>query len=276
MIQALYDPVLGGHLLDSTQQGAAFQNDLLFMNVVSTLHAQGIAAPAATIVEKNGILDLRLLCSPIEDQGGIGSCSANAVVGALEFLQIRNTSKHTNLSRMFLYYNARLMDQRQNEDKGSHLRLAIGTLSSIGTCSEAKWPYDPKRVFVRPSWGSYREAFPNKVGAYYRIGGSSTTRIDLIKRALQGQHTVCFGVTVDDAFKLYRSGTLTMPTDDRGDTGRHAMLIVGYDNTRHTFIVRNSWGTWWGEKGYCHMPWGYLAASDAEDFWVVTLAPTHV
>lgn len=219
-------------------------------------------------IEHNGVLDLRKWCSPVEHQSAAGSCVGNGVVGALEFLQIRNGKPYQDLSRLFVYYNSRLMHKSQEKDEGTYIHLAFGTLSSLGTCSEEKWPYDLTKLFIRPSWGSYREAYPNKIDSYYSIGGTGQTRIDFIKRALRAQHVVVFGMIVDQAYMNYTGGRVDMPQKTRVNSGGHCQVIVGYDDNTQCWIVRNSWGTGWGDKGYAYVPYAYLDASDANDFWV--------
>lgn len=261
-----YMPKLGGYRRD-----IASHEDYKFED-----HVDMIAAAGTPQAEVSGVVDLRQWCSPIEDQGHLGSCVGNGVVGALEFLQLRNGQRLTDLSRLFVYYNSRLMHQDQDKDEGTFIRMAFGTLSSLGTCTEAKWPYDTGKVFVRPSWGSYREAYPNKIDSYYSIGGNGQTRIDFIKRALRAQHVVVFGMIVDQDFMNYRGGIVAMPKQVRINSGGHCMVIVGYDDNKQCWIVRNSWGTWWGDKGYAYVPYAYLDASGANDFWVPYLPGTSM
>lgn len=265
-----YMPKLGGWRPDSQMPGASADVDWKFSANKATLLAAsvGVSSPG---VEVDGVLDLRKWCSPVEDQGRLGSCVGNAVVGALEFLQIRSGMTLTDLSRLFVYYNSRLMHQDQDKDAGTYIRLAFGTLSSLGTCSERRWAYDVNKVFTRPGWSCYRDGYANKIGSYYSIDSKGQERIDQIKEALQTQHPVVFGVLVDREYaKFTGSGVVSMPGSSRQDVGGHAQLIVGYDENKRAWLVRNSWGTWWGDAGYAWVPYAYLDASDADDFWVAT------
>ena len=265
MTESTKTPKLGGWLPDSTQPDLERHVDVLFHDNVS----QVVSSMTTTVIEKNGVIDLRHWCSPVENQRDLGSCVGNSVVGALEFLQGRDGLPQKDLSRLFVYYNSRLMHGAQEVDGGTYIRLAIGTLSSLGTCSEEKWPYDTSKVFVRPTWGSYREAYANKVGSYYRIIGTGGDRIDQVKKAIQTCNPVVFGVSIDQAFLNLRTGDV--PEIDKSRiVGAHAMMICGYDDTSQKLIVRNSWGTMWGDGGYCRMPYTYLDAGDADDLWVVT------
>jgi len=267
-----YKPKLGGWAQDIKQpleKGELQHPDLILGD---NLHALSAKALPNVIVEVNGVLDLRPWCSTIEDQGHIGSCVGNGTVGALEFLQIRNGVTLQELSRLFIYYNARLMTQEQDQDVGCYIRIAFATLSSLGTCSEAKWPYDVSKVFIRPSWGAYREAYPNKITSFYRIASEGQERIEDIKFALRSNHPIVFGMIIDDEYqKVGFDGRVLMPGNSRANPGGHCQMIVGYDNNTKCWLVRNSWGKNWACDGYAWAPWAYLDASEANDFWVPTL-----
>ena len=262
-----YVPKLGGWKLDSEDSSSTRSADFAFIDNIEKIEKRGYEL-SNVVSESMNVLDLRRWCSPVEDQGQIGSCVGNGTVGALEFLQIRNGLQFQDLSRLFVYYNARLMVRAQEEDVGAYIHLAFGTLSSLGTCSESKWPYDTNKVFVRPSWGSYREAYANKINNYYRINSTGEDRINLIKIACQSQHPIVFGMIVDEEYQNYRGGVVRMPRSTRVNPGGHCQVIVGYDDNKKLWIVRNSWGTWWGDGGYAWVPYEYLDASDANDFWV--------
>jgi C1A family cysteine protease len=217
----------------------------------------------------SGVVDLRKWCSPVEFQADVGSCGANATVGDLEFLQIRNGLPYVDLSRLFLYYNARVVLNDAERDSGTFIRLLMSTLTTLGTCSEELWPYDTNKVFVRPSWDSYRAAYDNKIDSYYRIAGTGKDRVEAVKRAIIAQHPVVFGMLVDQAYvDVGSDGMIAMPKSTRVNAGGHAQLIVGFDEGKRRFIVRNSWGIRWADDGYAYVPYDYLDASEADDFWV--------
>lgn len=215
-------------------------------------------------------VDLRRWCSPVENQGDIGSCAANAVVGAMELLRIEAGHPHVDLSRLFLYYNSRLMHQAQDRDEGTIIRLAMGTLKSLGTCEEKLWAYDPEQVFVRPSIAAYQEAYANKIGGYELIDATGKERVEQIIDALSGGYPVVFGL---DATQSFVDGRSAYPSFYGPSVGSHAMLIVGYKRKTDELIVRNSWGPQWGDSGYCYLKSSVLDDRDAFDFWVPHEAP---
>lgn len=215
-------------------------------------------------------VDLRIWCSPVESQGEIGSCCANAIVGALELLRIKNGRPHVELSRMALYYNSRLMHRAQDRDEGTIIRLAMTTLSSLGTCSEETWPYAPSNVFVRPPWRAYREAYANRIGRYELISGRGVDRIAACVDALEGGYPIAFGMDITQSFVNDRTGH---PYFTGPSVGGHAMLIVGYKRAAREFIIRNSWSESWGDSGYCYLHESALDDRDAFDFWVPHEAP---
>jgi C1A family cysteine protease len=258
-----YTPKLGGWKCDSSQPAADQQVDLKFDDLAPKL--------AVKASSESGVIDLREFCTAVEDQGHLGSCVGNAIVGALELSQKRDGKFFADLSRLFVYYNSRLMLGEAGNDSGTIIRVAMGTLAAIGTCTENKWPYDISQVFVRPTWGSYREAYAAKIDKFYRIDGTGTDRINAIRQALAAHHPVVFGTNVDQGFMDTGSNGLVPPYSGKS-LGGHALLIVGIDDNEQRLIVRNSWGLLWGDLGYCYMPFSYIDAAEADDFWVVTLA----
>lgn len=217
-------------------------------------------------------IDLRSDCSPVENQSGIGSCVANAIVGALECLEKQHNMPFVDLSRMFVYYNARLETNTTSTDEGSIISLAMGTLKKMGVCPEATFPYDTHKVFMRPTWQAYREAFGHTIVESYMIEGTGEERHAGIKAALSARHPVVFGAPVwSQIFNVTSDGVLWMPDRSAQPVGGHAMLIVGADFTNRVYIVRNSWGASWGDNGHCYVPFDYFDAAGAGDFWVATL-----
>lgn len=213
-------------------------------------------------------VDLRQYCSPVENQRQLSSCVGNAVVGALELLENLEGKPYMDLSRLFVYYNARVAVGDTAKDDGSYIRYAMESLSRFGVPTEAEWPYDVTKVFIRPSWNAYREAYGHKINAFYRIKATGEGRIAEIESALRSKHPVVFGAAVYEQIRSC-TGHIEMPKG--ASLGGHAMLIVGFDSDNKKFLIRNSWGPNWGDGGYATMDYSYLDAANANDFWVPTL-----
>lgn len=213
--------------------------------------------------------DLRQWASPVENQGQLSSCVANSIVGGLELLRIKEGLQHEDLSRLCLYYNARAQNYDQDKDEGSYIRLAMKTLQTLGVCKEATWKYDVANVNVRPPWMAMREAYCYRIKSFSRITTSGSERNNVIETALRSGHPVVFGMMVDDAFCANTNGRPYFNSSTFVSKGSHAMLIVGFDKATRTYIVRNSWGTAWGDNGYWYMDYDVLNICEAEDFWII-------
>ncbi|SRR5258708_5273184 len=213
-------------------------------------------------------IDLRSNCSPVEDQGNLGSCTANALVGNLEFLKKKSLQKIINFSRLFLYYNERAIRKMQESDSGASLRDGIKTLVKAGDCLETQWPYDIVRFSVKPEDAAYTQALEYQITGYYRIAS-----LNEMKHTLSLGFPFVFGFAVYESFEssdVAKTGVVPLPTPTERMIGGHAVMAVGYDDARESFLVRNSWGPSWGDKGYCSMPYAYLTnATLSSDFWTV-------
>ena len=213
-------------------------------------------------------VDLRMNCSAIEDQGRLGSCTANALVGALEFLEIKDHLPAVDLSRLFIYYNERLIEHTVASDSGAMLRDGIKTLAKQGVCAESLWPYLISRFAQKPSPSCYREAQDHQITSYQRI-----LNLDEMLACLADGFPFVFGFTVYESFEsqqVTQTGDVPMPATGERVLGGHAVLAVGYTQSDRRFIARNSWGTEWGKQGYFTMPYDYLSDRNlSDDFWVI-------
>jgi len=232
------------------------QRDLLY----------GALRPAPKTLPKK--TDLRSWCPPVEDQGSLGSCTANALVGALEMLLIKNRVPFKDFSRLFVYYNERVILHTVAVDSGAMLRDGIKSLKKQGVCGEKTWPYVISKYAVKPSAACYREALGHQITSYQRI-----LTVDQMRACLAEGFPFVFGFTVYEGFEnpaVARTGVLNMPKTGERALGGHAVLAVGYDDAAQRFLVRNSWGTGWGKKGYFTMPYDYLADRNlSDDFWAI-------
>jgi len=215
------------------------------------------------------LVDLIKNCSPVEDQGAAGSCVGNSVVGNMEFLMIKNKRPFIDLSRLFAYYNARLLEGSTGSDAGAYIRDAIKALKTLGVCSEKSWPYDVSKVTKRPSIKCYLEALNLQIQKYERLNS-----LDEMKTCLSRGFPFVFGFSVYESFmtdKVAKTGTAPMPKKDEKLLGGHAVCCVGYADSKKRVTVRNSWGTQWGKDGYFTLPYAYLEDRNlSDDFWTIT------
>ena len=226
----------------------------------------GVIRPAPPVLPASA--DLRPFCSPVENQGALGSCTANALVGALEFLEAKDKIPLKDLSRLFIYYNERVIEHTVKVDSGAMLRDGIKTLAKQGVCSEKKWPYVISRFTKKPAATCYKEALNHQITSYQRI-----LSLNEMRSCIAEGFPFVFGFTVYEAFEsddVSRTGIVQMPLPGERVLGGHAVLAVGYDDSQKRFLVRNSWGTSWGQKGYFTMPYAYLDDRNlSDDFWTV-------
>jgi C1A family cysteine protease len=224
-----------------------------------------IAPRLATLPKQ---VDLRSKCSPVENQGALGSCTANALIGAVEFLERKDGVPFVDLSRLFVYYNERVIEGSVREDSGAFLRDGIKSLAKQGVCPEKQWPYRLAAFARKPARVCYTAARKHQITSYHRI-----TTTDEMRICLADGFPFVFGFTVYSAFEsdaVAQSGVLNMPAKAEQVVGGHAVLAVGYDDTAQRFFARNSWGTDWGRQGYFTIPYAYLADRNlSDDFWTI-------
>ncbi len=218
--------------------------------------ARRVFTPRVASGQLPGAVDLRPWLTPVEDQGQLGSCAANALVGGLEYLVRRETGEHVDLSRVFVYFNQRLWDDCVRDDLGASLGDGVRVLSRLGAPTERTWPYHADLFAVQPPEAVYREARAFRAVDWWAVPVDA----DAFRGCLAAGFPIAFGTKVTESFvQTSRSGECGMPrgADDRRH-GRHALLAVGYDDRRRVFVVRNSWGADWGDRGYVYMPYDYV------------------
>jgi C1A family cysteine protease len=213
-------------------------------------------------------VDLRPGCSKVENQGELGSCGPNALAGALEFLELKDKVPFLDFSRLFIYYNTRVLEGTVDQDSGVMIRDAVKCVSKQGVCSEKNWAYVISQFKKKPGAACYREALKYQVLNYHRIAN-----LDEMKTCLADGFPFVFGFSVYDGFEtqaMAKTGVLNMPKPSEHMQGGHAVLGVGYDDAKKRLIVRNSWGEDWGMKGYFTMPYAYVESRDlSDDFWTI-------
>ena len=216
------------------------------------------------------MVDMRNYSSPIEDQGPLGSCTGNAIAGQIELLD-RKKGKQLDVSRLFIYYQERLLEGTIRYDNGAFIRDGIKACYTWGAPLENLWPYVPNRFAVKPSAAAYSDALKRKVTSYQRCVNYAA-----VKSALVSGYPVTVGFDVYASFEsVTNTNTGMMPypnTSTEPYLGGHAVCIVGYNDTLAggRFICRNSWGPNWGDRGYFYMPYQVIQnTSMSSDFWAI-------
>lgn len=235
------------------------------------------AAPPEVLRALPPTMDLTSQCPPVYDQGQIGSCTANAIAGAIEFERLKQKVPDFMPSRLFIYYNERAMEGTVGSDSGAMIRDGIKSVVQQGDCPETMWPYDGSpfppnsKLAQKPSASCYAQALKYKVIQYQRL----TQAPNQLKGCLGSGYPLVFGFTVYESFEgqaVAQTGHAPMPSPGEATVGGHAVMAVGYDDTQQWFICRNSWGTGWGMKGYFTLPYGYLTDPHlSNDFWTIRL-----
>jgi C1A family cysteine protease len=213
--------------------------------------------------------DLRGLCSAVEDQGELGSCTGNAIAGAIELLEIKKrNAPFKDISRLFICYQERVYIHEVRQDSGAYIRDGIKAIHKVGAAAEELWPYDVQRFAHRPPSSAYADAAQRKFNSYERI----VTLDDMLRCLAEGLPFV-FGFAVYSDFlsdRVAATGRVNMPKPSENMEGGHAVLAVGYSIKAQRFIVRNSWGPDWGMSGYFTIPFAYLEDNNlSDDMWVV-------
>jgi len=213
------------------------------------------------------VVDLRPGCPAVYDQGDLGSCTANAIGGLGEFLMKKQGKPAFTPSRLFIYYNERVLEGTVNEDAGAEIRDGFKVINQLGCPHEALWWYDISKFKTRPNKKVYADGLLHQVLRYSRV---DNTNLNAMQSCLAGGFPIVGGFTVFQSFEsatVARTGIVPMPKRSEQVLGGHAIMVVGYDDTKQMFITRNSWGPNWGQKGYFMMPYLYFTNAQLSDDW---------
>lgn len=230
------------------------------------------SAPMMVMKKLPAKVNLQSKCPPVYNQGPLGSCTANALSAAFEFDRKKQKLKDFMPSRLFLYYNERALQNTVNSDSGAYIRDGIKTLNENGICPEKEWAYDVNKFAEKPPQKCYDDALKCNIKSYQRL---NNTNLSQLQSCLSEGFPFVFGFTVYESFEsqeVAKTGMLSMPTPKEKVVGGHAVMAVGYDDTKQAVIVRNSWGKDWGAKGYFYMPYSYISSSHlCDDFWTIRI-----
>jgi len=231
--------------------------------------------------------DLREWCSPVEDQGPLGSCSAHAGIALVEYFIRKASGRNLDVSRLFMYKVTRNLSHIEG-DSGAQMRTTIGAMTLFGVPPEEYWPYEITNYDNEPPAFCYQFAESFRAINYFRLDPPNTTpefRLNLIKDYISKGFPSIFGFTayscMDQAKTPTASGMIPFPDISDVAIGGHAVMAVGYDNNieilnskskntfKGAFLIRNSWGVEWGIDGYGWLPYEYLTRRLARDWWTV-------
>jgi C1A family cysteine protease len=228
------------------------------------------AAPRETLAELPPKVDLRQNCPSVYDQGELGSCTANGIAGAIQYDRMKQKLNPNFIpSRLFIYYNERVIEHTVNSDSGAQVRDGLKVVAREGDCPETEWPYDIKKFADKPSAKCYKDALKYKAIQYQRV----VQNVNQLKGCLASGYPFVYGFTVYESFEsqaVAETGVVPMPASGEAVVGGHCVLAVGYDDSEQRFIARNSWGSTWGMQGYFTVPYAYLSDSSlSSDFWTI-------
>jgi C1A family cysteine protease len=232
------------------------------------------SAPAEIAAALPPRMDLRSQFPPPYDQGSLGSCTSNAIAGALQFLELKEHEHPAVMpSRLFIYYNERVLEGSVSSDSGAQIRDGIKVVVKEGYCAESEWPYVENRFADKPPARCYADALKERVSQYLRL----PRELVPLLACLASGYPFVFGFSVYASFEspqVKATGVVNLPEPGEDFIGGHAVVACGYDQAQRRFIVRNSWGSDWGMQGYFTMPFEYLTDPGlAADFWTLRRVP---
>jgi C1A family cysteine protease len=229
---------------------------------VHKLMYSAIVNPDMNIVLPPSI-DISESMPPVYDQGQIGSCVLNAAASLVQFLK-----PDTMPSRLFAYYNARVLDGDVGGDNGTTPSSAIYVLKNQGVCSEITWPYEQDDLLIKPIHQAYDEALKEIV-----LQDLALSNLNEMRHCLAHKFPFMFGFQVYSYFEsqyMASNPYLRLPTPTEQCMGGHGVAAVGYNDDKKLIKVRNSWGPGWGDNGHFYMPYDYITDPDlASDFYTI-------
>lgn len=215
------------------------------------------------------MIDFRSWDTQVEEQGHLGSCTANAMVGMYEMLMRHGLSQDLALSRLFVYYNSRRLEESESTDSGAVLSDVIQAVGTYGICREELWPYQIEKFSTQPTADCYTDGVTRTLTNQHRL-----PQLADMLAALDHDHLVIFGFEVFENFRSVASPwIIDVPPDNTAAVGAHAMFAVGYDSGRQLILAKNSFGSAWADGGYCWFTFDYVRAHFV-DMWTFDILLT--
>lgn len=214
-------------------------------------------------------IDLRSKCPPVYNQYELNSCTGNALAGAFEFDLMAQKLNNFTPSRLFIWYNERTKEGTINQNVGALISDGVESLLNQGVCPESEWPYDVSEFAVKPTDGCYSDALKHKLDNYK----SFDRNLNQMKQSLINGYPFVFAFSVYESFEsseVAKTGIMPIPQPDEKFIFDHVVMAVGFDDSKQWFIVRNSWGTDWGDQGYFYMPYEFMMDEKYTDgYWIL-------
>lgn len=223
-----------------------------------------------TATQLPALVDLSKNMPTCEDQGELGACTAFAIGGAVQYALLVQGKTLLNPSKLFVYYEERLREGTVNQDAGAMIRTGFKVIADKGFANEKDWPYLISRFKRKPLAIAYTRSKLDVVDKYERVD----TGLMALKTALALGNPVVLGMSVYEAMMSEQTavtGVVNRPMATEQNMGGHAVLLMGYDDKKKSFLVRNSWGAGWGKKGYFELSYDYAALGLLADAWIIKL-----
>ncbi|CAF1119565.1 unnamed protein product [Adineta steineri] len=233
-----------------------------------------IARPFLSLLNRQqlpNIVDLRSFLSPIEEQYTLGSCVGNSLASILEYFHYYTTGQIKIFSRLFIYYNARLLEDDVSKrnatetDSGADLQFAIVSLIKYGCCEEQYWPLHEHLINQRPSNDAYKNGQNYCLNEFIRLSNN----VNQLRECLAQGYPFVMAIKIFPSFASNHQGYIPMPKkNEKSSQFRHAVVCVGYIHSEKVFIIRNSHGLQWGDHGYGYLPYDYVSDKVlTKDLW---------
>ena len=194
---------------------------------------------------------------PVLDQGSNSDCVAHAIATATAYGQYKAIGKFDDLSRGYLYGNRESTDY---QGEGMYTREALKSYNHKGDCLTTIFPYTGSYVQMRSRIAEKQELYAKEAAKLKLINYFRLYSEKEIKKAIMLQGSVILGMPVYSGF----GKNVKMPTKDSKYLGGHAMCVIGWN--KDGWIVQNSWGKNWADKGRCYLPYGY----PVDEWWGLT------
>ncbi len=223
------------------------------------LHLKNTLSKAIDPKSLPSSIDLRPQFGDILDQGTLGSCVSHSVAYQLRYLLRKMTGTFRNFSRLFIYYNGRVVSKYPlDRDTGLAMRDGFRSVAGYGAADEGLWPYATTKFTVRAPDSVYAAGADKKSIMYYAVSQD----LSEMKKCLKDGFPISFGLTLFESFmsaQVAATGKVPVPNQaSEKRVGGHAMCICGYLDSIQCFIVANQWNRGWGDKGYGYLPYSLL------------------